>query len=394
MGVSYSTECYNLVDQKWIPVLYCHGRTDRVGILKALTEARTIRQIAAGNPMDRAALLRFLLAVLMWCKEDAKSSLKALLDEKRDGIPLDWLKKLEEKKSAFHLLGDGQRFYQDKSLEGEKCRPIGDLLVEFPGEDSVNHMRHVLHDAYGFWPACCAMGIIRFTAWSPANRYYPSSVNPPSAAYALVDGKNLLETLWANLPDENPPSAHAPWLQNVEPVSPDAVFKLAWRPRKFWLKAEGACGICANCGREGILLKRLAIERGWATPVTCGQKFANEVLREFQKIHEDYRKKKSNRRELADKVVKAAPVILKCRMEKLAEKDSRASSAPQNETAAAKIARIMNQLYEAGDKAIEELTKRPSKAERENLQQDDIQQKKFWTEDPHLLRELSPRTWG
>jgi hypothetical protein len=48
---------YNLLDEKWIPVLYRDGRWDRVGIRKALEDAGKIRQVAASNPMDSVALL-------------------------------------------------------------------------------------------------------------------------------------------------------------------------------------------------------------------------------------------------------------------------------------------------------------------------------------------------
>ncbi len=44
---------YNLLDEKWIPVLYRDGTWDRVGVRKALEDAARIRQIAASNPMDR-----------------------------------------------------------------------------------------------------------------------------------------------------------------------------------------------------------------------------------------------------------------------------------------------------------------------------------------------------
>jgi hypothetical protein len=59
---------YNLLVKPWIPILRIHGKPDRVGIRTALIEAGRIRQIAASNPMDNVALLRFLLAVLQWCK--------------------------------------------------------------------------------------------------------------------------------------------------------------------------------------------------------------------------------------------------------------------------------------------------------------------------------------
>ena len=38
---------YNLLDEKWIPVLYRDGKWDCVGIRKALEGAGRIRQIAA-----------------------------------------------------------------------------------------------------------------------------------------------------------------------------------------------------------------------------------------------------------------------------------------------------------------------------------------------------------
>ncbi len=389
MGLPVTQGAYNLLEEKWIPVLYGDGKTDRVGICQALTDARTIRQIAASNPMDRVALLRFLLAVLMWCKEDAKSSLAAL-DETSTGIPEKWLAKLKENKAAFNLLGDGKRFYQDVSVRNNKePRPIADLLVEFPGENSVNHMRHVVHDvSYGFCPACCAMGILRLSVWAPANAYYPASVNPGSAAYALIEGKNLFQTLCANLTETNPQADQAPWLGNDQPNSPDAVARLAWRPRKLWLNVADSSGPCACCGAPGAAVKTLCIQRGWSTPVTTGQQFGKDVLGEFQRLNGEYRSKATDRRRLANKVVVVASVILKCRMLALLQADLLAAQAPKAESEAGRLARVFEQLYTAGNqRVIKELTRKPTKEEKPLLDQQDTQVKKFWVEDPHLLRD-------
>ncbi|MFH1069494.1 MAG: type I-E CRISPR-associated protein Cse1/CasA [Candidatus Glassbacteria bacterium] len=61
---------YNLLDEQWIPVLWADGKNSRVGIMEALTQAGRIRQVAASNPMDRFAVIRFLLALLYWCKDN------------------------------------------------------------------------------------------------------------------------------------------------------------------------------------------------------------------------------------------------------------------------------------------------------------------------------------
>jgi hypothetical protein len=378
---------YNLLDVNWIPVLYGNGKNERVGICQALTDARSIRLIAASNPLDRVALSRFLLATLMWLKEDVKSSLEAL-DEKNSNIPVSWLTKLNDNRDAFNLLGDGQRFYQDKSLKGGKY-PIGLLLGEFPGADSVNHARHVEHNgSYGFCPACCAMGILRFSVWAPANAYYPSSVNPASAAYAFVEGKNLFQSFIANLPETNPQIDLAPWLVVGQPNSPDAVTRLAWRPRKLWLNTGSENGYCENCGNFGELIFDMRFEAGWSTPTTSGQDFSKAVEKEFQEL--------GSLTNVQKKVVKLATLISKCRMADL--RKACCLSVPQSQTStpttmtdAREIARLFHQLIlrddESSQKAIKDLTKKPTEAELSDLEDEDLQKKKFWSSDPHLLRE-------
>lgn len=390
---------FNLLHAPWIPILRHNGKAEKVGILTALTQAAQIRQIAASNPMDRVALLRFLLSVLMWCRENAKSSLAAL-DPETTGIPADWLQRLMQHEAAFNLLGDGKRFYQEASLKGSNTRPIADLLVEFPGADSVNHMRHVLHDgSYGFCPACCTMGILRLSVWAPANHAYPASVNPASAAYVLREEKNLFQTLRANLPDANPHSDLAPWLADAPPESPDSVARLTWRPRKLWLNDTQGGSRCAYCGAPGAVVTSLCIERGWPTPVTSGQQFGRDVLEEFQKLHAEYRSKNTDRRKLADKVVAVAPVIRKCRMDDLRKACNQdhptlQSALPITESDQQEIAWRFHQLISRNDEcardAIKALTARPSKDEQEALGDDGLRAKKFWDADPHLLADGEP----
>ncbi len=339
---------FNLLVSPWVPVLWNDGRFSRVGIQEALTRSGEIRLIAASNPMDRVALLRFLLSVLMWCRENAKSSIAAL-DQNCPGIPENWLARLQEHQAAFNLLGDGHRFFQSELLKGKKPRPIADLLVEFPGEKSVNHIRHIVHDgSYGFCPACCTTGILRLSVWAPANGSYPASVNPASAAYALVEGKNLLRTLHANLPETNPQSNQAPWLHQGPPDSPDVVAKLAWRPRSFWLNAGVGSGFCANCGSFDHLITSLCNDGGWRTPTTSGQDFATSVETEFKKL--GYRLKGKDSASMnVQKAVRMASVIRKCRMGHLQSACIECGIQPEEilytgGTEAAQIAQLFHQL--------------------------------------------------
>lgn len=272
-----ATQSFSLLTEPWIPVLRTNGRPDGVGIRDALTEAGRIRQIAASNPMDNVALLRFILAVLQWSKPELSDENRATLDSV-DGIPNDWLMKLgpeAEPIAAFNLLGDGPRFFQDQSTS-QNDRPIGDLLVEFPTETKSVHFRHVRDKQYGLCPACCAIGIIRFCGW--ANAYgggrYTSAVNGPTPAYAVPHGDTLLQTLVMNWPSGNI-SELPPWLNDVAPqaASLNTITVFAWRSRKLWLGDRHTEGEpCAYCGRSTRLIKQLAFTGNWKPPFeTQGQ---------------------------------------------------------------------------------------------------------------------------
>lgn len=259
---------FNLLEDGFIPVLRMNGRFERVGIHVALTEAGGIRQITASNPMDNVALLRFLLAVLMWCRPDLSEQDRKSL-EGAQGVPADWLEELNKNKAAFNLLSDGARFYQDKSVENN-ARPIGDLLFEFPTETKIAHLRHVRDKKYGLCPACCALGIIRFSTF--ANAYgggrYTSAVNGPMPAYAIPHGPTLLETVLLNWWPDGALKRKPPWLCDDAPKQSelDTVTVFAWRSRQLWLGNPGDEGDCAYCGLRARLIRQLAFTGNWKPP--------------------------------------------------------------------------------------------------------------------------------
>jgi len=295
---------FNLLIEPWIPVLYLDGRYRRVGIREALTQAGRIRQIAASNPMDNVALLRFLLAVLLTCRHRLSNDDRANLAG-GNGIPADWLNSelgtASEPNETFNLLGDGTRFYQDKRLVGEllrakqqkwdkarekrrtttnktprptsmddsEFRPIGDLLVEFPTETKIAHLRHVRDREYGLCPACCALGIIRCCAFANyAGRGYTSGLNGPAPAYAIAQGETLLQTLLLNR-REVVAKRRPPWLCDEPPSlqTIDVLTALAWRPRRLWLgDRDEIRQRCSYCGQSARVIRQLAFTGGWKPP--------------------------------------------------------------------------------------------------------------------------------
>ncbi len=185
---------FNLLDERWIPILHTDGLAERVGIREALTNAGNIRQIAASNPMDNIALLRFLLAVLYWCKQNPPNDWDAISN---DPFPVDWFSKLGANKDCFNLFGNGQRFYQDRAAR--RARPVTDLIQEIPTGNNFWHFRHSTDYSDGLCPACCTMGLLRLPLFSVSGLpNLKAGINGTPPVYVVPLGRSLLETLFAN----------------------------------------------------------------------------------------------------------------------------------------------------------------------------------------------------
>ena len=245
---------YNLLDERWIPVLYCDGRYERVWIRKALEEAGQIQQIAASNPMDNVALLRFLLAVLQWCKPELNHDEREQLGG-AEGIPPEWLTEnlgtVQAPDEVFNLFGDGERFMQAPAT-ANKDRPVADLYHELPGDSNKAHFRHIRDYREGACPACIAIGLARLpVAITGKGSGKRSGINGNPPMYFLPVGKTLLETFTFNWPFTNIPGDQPCWLKDRRRTQDKVGIMegFTWSSRQFRISDEGVKpGTCMVCG--------------------------------------------------------------------------------------------------------------------------------------------------
>ena len=247
---------YNLVDEPWIPVLYRDGRWERVGIRKALEEAGEIRQIAASNPMDRVAILRFLLALLYWCRGNPSDELNATLDAP---FLSEWFAKIEENRECFELLGNGKRFYQD--ITAKRNRASTDLIQEIPAGNNFWHFRHSTDGVDGICPSCCTLGLLRLPLFSVSGLPdLKSGINGTPPIYVIPYGISLLETLrinWIPCANIGMPVWVQPDLRPIPGENVPLLTGLTMLSRRVFLhNPVEQPGACTECGTRNTPLIR------------------------------------------------------------------------------------------------------------------------------------------
>ncbi|HRQ71641.1 MAG TPA: type I-E CRISPR-associated protein Cse1/CasA [Phycisphaerales bacterium] len=243
---------FNLITEPWIPVLRINGRFERIGIRTALAEAGRIRQIAASNPMDNVALLRFLLAVLLWCRPGLSQEDRRRLDD-AEGVPPEWLARLEEHKAAFNLLGEGKRFLQAPA-EAANERPVADLFHELPGATNKAHFRHVRDNQHGACPVCVSIGLVRLpVAITGKGAGKRPGINGDPPMYFMPVGGALLDTLVLNWPLAHVPGDQPCWFGGEQPAQEQigVMEGFTWVSRQFRIADDGLRrGTCMVCGAD------------------------------------------------------------------------------------------------------------------------------------------------
>ncbi len=257
---------YNLLEKQWIPVLWTDGNVSRVGIREALTQAGSIRQIAASNPMDRVAIFRFLLALLYWCRGDPPTTTDTAPEE---SFPIDWFSKLDTNRECFNLLGGGKRFYQYRE-QGDRLLTVNYLIHEIPSGTNFNHFRHSIDGTKGLCPACCALGLLRLPMFATQGGQGKSpGINAKPPIYAIPVGETLAETLrlsWRQVSNLGTPAWEKPDLPLPGVGEVPLLTGLTWLPRRVWLdEPQKSLTHCISCGRlDNVILSSVFAGKGSA----------------------------------------------------------------------------------------------------------------------------------
>jgi CRISPR system Cascade subunit CasA len=244
-----SRPSFDVLTRPWIPVTAHDGLPRELGILDALEQAPTLREIRDPSPIVEFGLYRLLVAFVL----DA-----LVLAGRRPEEPLDLRELLEEGAfeaklfdryvqtcgDVFDLFHPDRPFLQTAHpLKNDKS-PVETLFLQLPSGNEAIHWHHGQGGALAVGAADLARALTTVAPFMKqgGRGYYPS-INGTSPLYVMPVGHSLFDSLVLNLPTRTMGQEHvsAAWLQQIIPQgrkSPMSIVDgLTWQPRQIRLLA-------------------------------------------------------------------------------------------------------------------------------------------------------------
>lgn len=229
------------------------GSRDRLGLLPLLPEAHRLKDLVARTPTGKVALLRLCLAFLLDAYQPADLNDRRAIFESGafDGARLRTYAEECERDGPPFLLDDAEHpFMQaafDPALDERAEKPIAALLSDIPSGNSHVHLDHRLQEEHEADAGTALEALLETYLFCPAGLSGPSGVNNTPPLFAMIQGRNLFETLALNMISRaecgNIPfgAGEVPWrlretVRPKESVTEMSLLRaLTWRPRRATL---------------------------------------------------------------------------------------------------------------------------------------------------------------
>jgi CRISPR system Cascade subunit CasA len=267
---------FNLIHENWIPVRRQDGARALIAPWQISEKLNPVTALDAPRPDFNGALIQFLIGLVQTTAAPKNDR------EWRAGLTVppspDQLKQsFDSVAFAFNLDGDGPRFMQDLELVQGKEKEIEVLLIDAPGENTVENnidffkKRSLVN---GMCFPCVGTALFTLQTNAPGGgQGHRTSLRGGGPLTTLVVGLNLWDTVWLNvLPSTAFPTNASraknvhkadifPWLAptrtsekgtgvSTTPVDVDPLQMFWGMPRRIRLSfdsvPQGQCDICGN----------------------------------------------------------------------------------------------------------------------------------------------------
>lgn len=192
---------FNLIDEKWIPVVTLDLKLEKVSLKELLTSASSFKEISAATPIETISLYRLCLAMLHAIYEIDEDSWQEMWVAKSfDNQKI--LAYCQKWRHRFDLFDSHRPFFQDATLTVEE-EPASSLLGHIAaGNDSTLFSHNLSTQTQIFSIPDVASALIAFQSFGVGGTKRPG--NPLTDGYSarginfLLNGDNLFETLLLN----------------------------------------------------------------------------------------------------------------------------------------------------------------------------------------------------
>lgn len=244
---------YSVITEPVIPVLWPDGTSSTIGLRETFLRAHEIQDIQGDTPLERYALLRFLIAFAMDMLHPADSyARRDLLDAGRfDPEIFDaYIAMCEKNGPRFDLFDSEHPFLQskyDEQLDAKAEKPVAAIIHSLPSGNNhvfIDHRKANTHEV-----SCdkAFRALVASYLFCVSGTAGPSSVNNTPPLYTVIVGKNLFEMIIINMLSEAEVAplpfgeSAVPW-RNYRPIIPKEMVSnvsllegLTWMPRRILL---------------------------------------------------------------------------------------------------------------------------------------------------------------
>lgn len=208
---------FNVLDQRWIPVIDRNGKRDMLGLRKLLEESHELREISDPSPLAEYSLYRFIGLFLMDAfKPEEEVDIEELLEKGRFDTEIieQYISTCVSEGVSFDLFDEKRPFLQSRfdPKDINQLKPVSYLDNSIPSGNT-----HTLfdHNPKQTMEAKEAAKYLLTSYWfcTAAAQGYPSGVYGAPPFFGVIKGNTLFETLVAllvpkdriSLPFDNPP---------------------------------------------------------------------------------------------------------------------------------------------------------------------------------------------
>ena len=280
---------FNLIDEKWIPIIRRDGTKEKIAPYEITADFSNNPIISLNAPRSdfNGALIQFLIGIVQTvAAPDDEDDWEEMLDTPPEPEILQ--QKFMTVHHAFDLGGDGPRFMQDFEILNVGKKPIDRLLIETPGDHTLQlNTDHFIKRSQpmSFCAACTATALFSMQINAPSGgQGYRTSLRGGGPLTTLIIGDDhqstLWHTIWLNILEKqrfdtfsnsslNHESKKFPWLAITNPQATEQDIHPAqyfWAmPRRIRLQWEnsgqGTCDIC-SCATDYLIREYREVNRG------------------------------------------------------------------------------------------------------------------------------------